>query len=161
MDKAGDMNAIDLAYRAFCIKHFPLPSEKDVADLESRIGIHLPPDYRDYIFHYNGGRFNEPDIVAPIQDCPTDSLTSMRGIKATNPLYELASNSDLALFTDNTPPQILPIGYTSMGNLIFVVTHPEDRGYIGMKIAFHDESYLLASGIEEFFGLLRPPPDSA
>jgi hypothetical protein len=82
----------------------------------------------------------------------------MNGIGATHPTAELASEEDLAMFDDNEPPQILPIGYTFMGNLIFLVTHPEDRGWIGLTRAFSDQSFFLAEGIEEFFGLLHEPP---
>lgn len=53
---------------------------------------------------------------------------------------------------------ILPVGYTLRGNLTFRVTHPEYRGGIGLKKAFSDQSFFLAVGVEEFFGLLREPP---
>jgi len=92
-----------------------------------------------------------------MEECPLDRLAFMSGIGATHSVAELASEADLALFDDNDPPQILPIGYTLMGNLIFLVTHPEDRGCIALKKAFSDEVYPLAEGIEEFFGLLREP----
>jgi hypothetical protein len=71
----------------------------------------------------------------------------------------LASRDDLALFNENDPPQILPIGYTLMGNLIFLITHPEDQGVIGLKKASSDQSYFLAAGIEAFFDLLREPSE--
>jgi hypothetical protein len=137
----------------------PAPSEKQVADLEQRIGIRLPDDYRQYLLDYNGGYFTEPDIIPPIKECPLDCLNSMNGIGAPHPSAELASRGDLSLFDDNNPPQILPIGYTLMGNLIFLVTRPEDRGCIWLKKAFFGESFFLAAGIEEFFELLHQPSD--
>jgi hypothetical protein len=151
--------ALPLAYRKFCKKRFPLPSEERVAALEQRIGIALPPDYRRFILGFNGGIFNEPEIVPPSAGCPLDWLTDMYGIGASNPHAELASKAHLALFDDNDPPQILPIGYTLMGNLLFLVTHSEKNGSIGLKKAGSDDSFFLAARIEEFFGLLREPPD--
>lgn len=154
------MKTIEAAYDQFCEERFPAPTEKQVADLEQRIGISLPEDYREFVLAFNGGFFAEPWIVPPSEECPLeDSLRAMNGIGATHPTAELASEGDLALFDDNDPPQILPIGDTVMGNLILLITHPEDRGCIVLKKAFSDESFFLAEGIEEFFGLLRQPPD--
>lgn len=61
----------------------------------------------------------------------------------------------MALFDDNYPAQLVPIGYTIMGNLIGLITHEELNGRIILKIAFKDDWFLLAEGIEEFFGLLH------
>src|SRR5262249_8861394 len=153
------MNNIELAYRTFCKERFPLPSEKQVADLEQRLGMEFPSDYRRFILEYNGGIFEEPDIVPPNKDCPKDCLADMSGIGAKYPHAELASKADLALFDNNNPPRILPIGYTLMGNLIFLGTHANSRGRIGLKKASSADSFFLAPGIEEFFGLLREPSD--
>ena len=152
------MNKIRTAYDLFCEKRFPLPTEQQVADLEKRIGVSLPPDFRQFVLEYNGGVFTEPRIVPPSEDCPLDRLTVLDGIGASHHSCELASASSLSLFDDNDPPQIVPIGYTLMGNLLYLVTHPEGFGHIGLKKAFSDDSYYLASGIDEFFGLLRVPP---
>jgi len=149
------MNAIELAYRKFCEERFPLPNEAQVSDLEKRIGVRLPPDYRRFILEYNGGYFREAEITPAIEGCPVNGLDFMGGIGASHRSAELASQRSLALFDDNDPPQILPIGYTLMGNLIFLVTHPEDNGTIGLKIAFTDQSFHLAKSIEAFFGLLH------
>ena len=150
------MIAIEWAYQRFCRERFPLPTESNIADLEGRIGVSLPDDYREFILDFNGGYFTEPDIVPPSDECPTDCLTCMRGIGATFPGAELARPRDLALFDDNDPPQIVPVGYTMMGGLIILVTHPNERGRILYKEAFGG-SYFLAHGIEEFFELLHEP----
>ncbi len=151
------MSTIEGVYREFCEKRFPLPREWQVAELERRIGVPLPADYRRFLLEFNGGFFREPQIVPPEDGCPLDRLTFMNGIGATHPVAELGSKDDLALFDDNDPPQILPIGYTIMGNLLFLITCSEDNGQIGLKKAFSDQSFFLADGIEEFFGLLRKP----
>jgi len=150
---------IEAAYKAYCRERFPLPTEKQVADLERRIGVSFPEDFRQFVLEYNGGYFIEPDIVPPSKDCPVDCLTSIFGIGASHPTAELASRESLAVFSDNEPPQVVPIGDTIMGNLLLLVTHPEGRGCIVLKKAFSDQSFFLAGGIEEFFGLLREPSD--
>ena len=153
------MNAIESGYAEFCMTRFPQPSESQVANLERRIGVALPDDYRQFLREYNGGFFREPRIVPIVDGCPFDRLTRLSGIGASHPSAELASETDLSLFDDNDPPQILPIGYTLMGNLILLITHPEDNGCILLKKAFSDESFFLADGIEELFGQLREPTD--
>lgn len=156
-----EMKNAEIAYKSFCKERFPSPSETDVCNLEDKLRISLPPDYRQYLLKYNGGFFNEPDIIPPRKGPPLDCLTYMHGIRATHPIAEIGSN--VSLFDDNMPPQILPIGYTLMGNLILLITHPEDRGCILLKKAsideFSHESWLLARGIDEFFALLREPKD--
>lgn len=153
------MNNIALAYGKFCRTRFPLPSDKEVAALEERIGISLPEDYREFLLKYNGGYFTEPDILPPSDDCPLDRLKVLHGIRATQSSAELASTTWLTLFDDNDPPQILPIGFTLMGNLLFLITHWEDNGAIGLKKAGSDDSFFLVEGIEQFFGLLRESSD--
>jgi hypothetical protein len=146
------------AYQLFCTERFPLPTEKDVRDLETRISVSFPADYRLFLLQYNGGFFNEPQITPPIPECPVDRLTFLSGIRATHRSAELGRPGDLAIFDDNDPPQVVPIGYTIMGNLILLVTHPEGYGRILLRT--FDESFWLADGIEDFFELLRtPPPD--
>lgn len=149
------MVAIEFAYRAFCEERFPLPTEEQVAALERRIGVRLPNDFREFVLSFNGGYFSEPDITPPVPECPADCLHFVRGIGASHPSAELASESSLTIFSDNDPVQVLPIGYTLMGNLLILLTDPEKRGTVMLKIAFSDRYFLLAEGIEEFFSLLR------
>ena len=148
------MTVIDDAYRKFARKRFPLPSEVQLADLERRIEIVFPDDYRQFILEFNGGYFREPDIT-PVGDCPPDALKYLSGIGASHENAELGESSTLDLFDGNVPPKIVPIGGTPMGGLIILDTAPgEGRGEIYYKQAF-GESYWIAGGIEEFFGLLR------
>ena len=150
---------IEVGYHNFCSGRFPLPAEKQIDDLEQRLGIHLPPEYRQFLLEYNGGIFAEPDIVPPSQDCPLDRLRFLCGIGASHPIAELASPEGLPpeIFDGNDPPIILPIGYTLMGNMLLLVTSDEGFGCIVMKQAFTDNSFFLAKGIVDFFGLLREP----
>jgi hypothetical protein len=160
-----DVSNIEFAYRRFCRERFPLPARERVSDLEKRLRVVLPIDFRQYLLEYNGGIFTEPEIVPPSEDCPIDRLTLLGGIGATEPCAELAPQQGggltPALFDNNNPPKILPIGDTMMGNLIFIRTErsANDYGSVAMKIAFSDKSFFLSRGIDEFFRLLREPKD--
>ena len=146
------MNAIAHAYVNYSTKRFPVPSRTKLLELEERIEISLPEDFRQFLLDFNGGFFNEPNISPSSKGCPEDCLTFLNGIGASSPVAELASETDLALFEDNSPPQILPIGYTMMGNMIILITHYENNGFIMLKT--FKEYFFLANGIEEFFSLL-------
>jgi hypothetical protein len=149
------MTAIEDAYCKFSRVRFPLPTEEQLADLERRIGIVFPDDYRQFILEYNGGYFVEPEITPVGEGCPQDALTYLSGIGASHAYAELGEPSKLGLFDENDPPKIVPIGYTVMGGLIILDTAPgEGRGEIYYKQPFGD-FYFLADNIEEFFGLLR------
>src|SRR5262249_13482659 len=113
------MNTIDHAYSQFCRKRFPLPSLASIANMEPEIGVVFPDDYRKFLLEYNGGWFTEPDIVAP-PGAPEDALTFMHGIGASHPRAELARPHELAIWDDNDPPQIVPIGYTLMGYFVML-----------------------------------------
>jgi hypothetical protein len=151
------MTAIEDAYRRFLRDPFPLPTEGQLADLERRIDIVFPDDYRQFILKFNGGYFCKPDITPVGEGCPQDALTYLSGIGASHEYAELGRPATLLLFDDNVPPKILPVGYTIMGGLIILDTAPgEGRGEIYYKQAF-GEFYWMAEGIEEFFELLREP----
>jgi len=150
------MTTIKDAYRKFSTERFGLPSESQLDELEKRIGVAFPEDYRRFVLEFNGGYFSEPEIAPVGQGCPKDGLTCLHGIGASHKDAELGRPSRLALFDDNDPPQIVPIGHTGMGGLIILITRPEGRGAIFLKQAFGD-FYHLADGIEEFFELLRVP----
>ena len=151
------MMTIDAAYSRFCVERLPLPSESQLAGLESRIGVRFPEDYRQFRLEFNGGYFTEPEITPVGEECPQDSLEFLFGIGASHPEAELGTPERIALFDDNDPPKIVPIGCTSMGGLIILDTAPgEGQGAIFLKKAFGD-FYFLVDAIEAFVALLREP----
>jgi hypothetical protein len=154
------MTTIEYAYNRFSTKRFPRPNEAQLDALEKRIKVTFPDDYRQFLLQFNGGYFDDPDIMPVGEGCPKDSLTFMCGIGASHDEAELGRPSDLYLFDDNDPPKIVPIGCTPLGSLIILDTAPgEGRGAIHLKQAFGD-FYNLADGIQEFFGLLCEPTSS-
>jgi hypothetical protein len=153
------MTAIDRVYRESARTRFPLPTSQQVSELEERLGVDLPPDYRQFILQYNGGTFEDLPIVSPETGAGMDCLTILCGINASNPFGELAAQTGLPpdLFDDNDPVQVLPIGYCVGGSLIYVLTDPENSGCIGLKKPYYEDFTHLADGIELFFELLRKP----
>jgi len=163
--------SIATVYEEFCTTHFPLPTEADVANLELQIGVSLPLNYRRFLLEYNGGYFisspehiSSPRIIRPADcegdgDFPSAWLDSMYGIgednSEDNSIAQLGESEDIAIFDDNDPPQILPIGNTLKNYIILLVTHPDENGSILLRT--FDESFWLADGIEDFFELLVSP----
>lgn len=147
--------SIDDVYSKYATRRNPLPSEADVAALEGKLATKFPHDYRDFLLKYNGGRFSDPKFKTTGRPRTEDRLTFLNGIRATHPSEELASAGDLALFDDNDPTEILPIGYTIMGNLIFIILHPEDFGAIGLKPASKTQSIFLGHSVQEFLQTIR------
>ncbi len=101
-----------------------MPTEAQVAELERRIGVKFPHDYRKFVLEFNGGDFSEPEITPVGEGCPQDSLEILFGIGASHEEAELGTPERIALFEDNDPPKIVPIGYTGMGGLVILDTAP-------------------------------------
>jgi hypothetical protein len=151
------MTTIENVYERFCVERFPLPSESGLVALERCIGVTFPEDYRQFILHFNGGYFKCPEITPVGRDCALETLQALFGIGASHETAELGRPEDIALFEDNAPPKIVPIGSTGMGGLIILDTAPgEGQGAIFLKKAFGD-FYYLTDGIEPFLALLREP----
>jgi len=153
------MSTTNYAYSRFCHERFPLPSEQQVVELERQICIEFPEDYRNFLLEFNGGYFTEPDITPVVEGCPLDALTFLSGLNASHDEAALGRPADLSLFEGNDPPKIIPVGATTMGGLIILVTEDEDRGTIYFKQAYAG-FFFLANNIEEFFELLREPEPS-
>ena len=111
-------------------------------------------DYRDFILSYNGGYFSDPIFVSLDAGCPRDRLTVLYGIGASDKTAELASKRHLALFSENDPIQVLPIGYTIMGNLLILIVDDDSAGSIVLKRASSDDYFNIADGINGLFDLI-------
>ncbi len=144
------MTTIENAYAQFGKERFPLPSEGKLAELEGRISVRFPDDYRKFILEFNGGYFKCPEITPIGEGCPLETLEILFGIDASHPEAELGRPDRTALFDDNDPPKIIPIGRTGMGGLIILDSAPGDgNGAVFLKKAFGD-FYYLVDGIEAF-----------
>jgi len=150
------MSSIEYAYARWATERLALPTEKQVAELELRLSVELPVDYRQYLLQFNGGVFDDPEIVSLDKNCPRRGLFVMYGIGEDEATMELGNRQKTSLFDDNDPLVVLPIGCTAFGDLIVLATATEDRGVIYFKQA-SGGWFELAEGIEEFFASLRDP----
>jgi len=150
------MSSIEYAYARWARKRLPLPTEQQVAELESRLGVELPEDYRQYLLEFNGGVFEDPEILSPEDGFPQRGLEVMYGVDSQLDGTRLGEPWQIALFDDNDPLIALPIGDTAFGDLIILATATENRGVIYFKQA-SGGWFELAEGIEEFFANLCDP----
>jgi hypothetical protein len=160
IENAGDnhMNhgipEIERAYERYCQKRFPLPSTEEVQQLEDRINVTFPEDYRDYLLQYNGGWFRTPVLDVEDEDIHSGGrIDCMSGIGASHEVAELGNSFDMALFDDNDPPQIMIIGRTEGGHLILLDTYIPGERYGSILYKSFTETIRLASSIAEFFDL--------
>lgn len=150
------MISIQYAYARWARERLPLPSEEQVAALESRLRVELPDDYRQYLLEFNGGVFENPEIISADEEIPRRGLELMYGVASPTPPLDLGRPWQIALFDDNDPLIALPIGDTAFGDLIILATAPENLGVIYFKQA-SGGWFAIADGIEEFFANLREP----
>ena len=150
------MTTINYAYNRFCIKRFPLPSESRVAALEAAHRQHFPMIFENSFSNLTVGTSTSARLKSSGDSRPS-ILTYLCGIGASHPSAELGAKADLAIFDDNDPAKIIPIGGTPTGGLIVLGTEPEVRGNIFLQRPWEDFCFL-ADGIEDFFDLLRERP---
>lgn len=156
------MKQIDWVYQQYGERRFPLPSEDDIARLEARLNLRFPPDYRQFLLDYNGGWFGDHELAVP-EDVWNDQIHCLYGIRADHEAGELGQPSDISLFDDNDPPQIVIIGHTSTNQLIVLGVHPETYGQIFFKTYWsrasktEQEWFWWADSIEDVFDLISEP----
>lgn len=132
-------------------KHDHLPSEADIASLESKHGIRFPADYRDFLNSHNGGHFRGEVFFA--LEGVRFGLASLFGINVGYPQSELCGRN-LALIECNSPIEVVPIGRTEENFLlVIVVVDEEDFGHVILKT--FDEAKKAFSSFSEFVGALK------
>lgn len=152
---------IEYAYQRFCDERHPLPTAKQVAELERRIDVVLPDDYREYLLQYNGGWFRFPSFMNDDDELFfSDGLRSMKGVGLSEEYEsaELGKEADLYLLDDNIPPKAFIIGRTDNAYLIMLNVIPdggEYGDYGDIVVRTFTQSILIASDIDDFFGQLR------
>ncbi len=80
------MTTIENAYDRFSVERFPLASEAELAELERRVGVKFPEDYRRFVLDFNGGYFKCPEITPVGEGCPLETLEFLFGIGASTGL---------------------------------------------------------------------------
>jgi hypothetical protein len=147
---------IDTVYGEWCTKRFALPTIQAVDDLQQGIDVRFPDEFLDYVLRYNGGWFAPLAIRKNADRESLGELECMYGIGASHPYSELGRVADLSIFDDNDPVQILPIGRTSGNYLLLMVVDAAGADYGNIILRTFSESFLVATGIYEFFEQLHP-----
>lgn len=93
-------STIEYAYRRYCSKRFPKPTERQLAALEVRLRAKLPDDYREFLLEFNGGYFDEPLVTPNEHDMPPVNVRRLYGVATFDAYAELASDSDLEFSND-------------------------------------------------------------
>jgi hypothetical protein len=155
--QAASNTIIEGRYEKYCDHRYPLASESAIENFERRLGVPLPPHYRDYLLTFNGGYFNDPIVGDEDSDWPSFSVSTLYGLGSEGKGADLARPANLNLFTNNDPFQILPIGCTPGGFLILLVTDPDGDDYGDILLKTFDETYFVANSMHEFFEQMRGP----
>lgn len=155
---------IEQAYEMFCGGRNPPATQQDVAELERVLGITFPESYIQYLMRYNGGDFTGTAFDRPLihlDDSPSIHSERLECLYPVGPSYRhpMGKSGDIDLFEDNRVPiQLLPIGQTESGGLIYIVVIQEDDyGQIGLKT--FTTSHWLADDISGLFRRLEPFED--
>lgn len=143
------------AYELYCEERYKLPTPADVDQLEETLEAALPDDFREYLLEFNGGRFARPAVICEeYDDLPNGGIDFMYGIGAPLDFADIASDFNINFFEDNVPRRIALIGETEGNFLILLVVDEQRDEYGSILFRTFDQEFLVADGIDEFFGLL-------
>ena len=158
-DSQSIWHAADRVYKQFNTDRFPVVAEKQITELEDKLNVTFPDLYREFILRYNGGYFAEPLMMDDVgYRRPKSWLNSLSGIGAKHSFAELGSEASIAIFDDNDPVQLMPIGNTIRNYLILLVVDPTEDDYGNVALKTFDETYPLADTIIELFDLIVEKP---
>jgi len=112
----------------FSLKNTAQASPEEIAELERRIGMSLPDDYKAFLAENNGGKCTSGGVF---RDAVTREKISrinvMLGLRE-DPNYDIEKK--LSIMESRVPPQLLPIAYDSGGNYLLLDTADGRRGTI-------------------------------
>jgi len=130
-------------------------SEERIAAFEEELGRPLPPQHRQFLLLYNGGRLKND--VFDIPDQGDDLANFFYGIDVGG-YHDLATKMDV--FKDRIPNYLLPIANDPGGNQICISLSPDDCGKVYFwdheKELEPDQTVIpLADSFDEFIDSLR------
>jgi SMI1-KNR4 cell-wall len=105
---------------------YGLIEEKELLIFEEKVGINLPPDYRQYLLKYNGGSPVPSDFNIPNHGM--NSIDEMFGIH-NGPKY-LSLESNFETYKNRIPHGLLPIANDNFGNILCIGFLGEAKGQI-------------------------------
>ena len=136
-------------------------SQQDILDIENRLNMQLPDDYKNFLMDTNGGTFEQAStkpvlIKALNEEIHLDVLFGIVDEKNLNLLYWNEKYSDEIL--ENT----ILIGFDLMQGFIVLINDGQNNGVYYWDDSYHfeasnDESnmYFLAKDFEDFFNRVR------
>lgn len=158
--KKREYNVIRAVYDRYCTQRFALPTEQRLCEVEAVIGARFPEEFREFILQFNGGVFDNALAIprSPISAKWRDgiavhhdlSIEILCGIDAP---FKLGGPSDYAMFENNVPLKLPPIGYAEEGTLVLGIS-ADVRGSIFIKMTY-DVPIEICTSIFELFDLMR------
>lgn len=135
-----------------------------VNDFESRLGVTLPIDYKDFLLKYNGG-YPRPNAFTFIDNF---NKTSNSIVDFFHAIYEGYGEGNLEIDYDyfksakRIPPNVLPIAGDPFGNLICLSIEGEDKGKVYFwdhetepQNASYENLSLIAGSFADFINILK------
>jgi len=133
-------------------------SEEKIAAFEKGLGRPLPPQYRQFLISYNGGRPKIDEFGIPGQGSSQANFFYGIDVGKDYKCYELKKNVDV--LKGRIPNELLPIADDPGGNQICISLSPDDCGRVYFwdheKELEPDQTVIpLADSFDEFIDSLR------
>ena len=132
-------------------------SQQDILDIENRLNIQLPDDYKKFLMNTNGGTF-EQSSTRPV---PVPSLKEEIYLDV---LFGVVEGNDLNLlywnekYSDEILENAVLIGFDLMQGFIVLITDAENGGIYYWDDSYHfdvsddkNNMYYLANDFKTFF----------
>ncbi|WP_160161114.1 SMI1/KNR4 family protein [Actinomadura sp. K4S16] len=139
-------------------------SLRDLDELERRLGVELPSDYRSFLLRRNGGRVHDNDLATPEGEEIGIAVVSFLSLGS-----EGGDSMDefLGVYSGRYPKELLPVAEAVGGNLILIRVEGRMKGEIyfwdheqeGDEEPVWENLTLLAPSFDQFMEALVPYVD--
>jgi SMI1-KNR4 cell-wall len=102
-------------------------SELEIGQVESRLSIRLPHDYKSFLLSHNGGR-TEPWMMFDIHGNESDSHAIAGFFFGIGGDSNIDLEANVRAYSDRVPENILPIASDPGGNLLCISVSGKDEG---------------------------------
>jgi hypothetical protein len=137
--------------------------EDQLAQLERDLGVRFPPDYRDFLLHFNGGYWSHlvaSRVVRPSRFVDDVVVTSSFGIVTDERFGADDLRNNAEVFSGRIPETFVPIAHC-WGDLVCIDVGSDDYGKVFYWNRYHEGSdlnlvYLISNAFAEFIDSLTP-----
>lgn len=139
----------------------PSAGAEALAEVEERLGVELPIDYRAFLDEHNGGYLNpnhgdDGVTVRQLYSAGPTRVDMLKDLETVVGWYSDAAEEE------GPPGGLLPVGADDFGNHVCVKVRGDDLGGIYFwdheVVGDADSVRRLAGGFREFFDALQPNP---